>query len=407
MVRRVLKRYARPFRVPGSIPAWLIALIGRLTIGGNALALLLLVRHVSGELAIGSAAAACFLAANAVGALVQGQLIDSYGPSRVLLPFGTIHTLALLVTAAFAATTPVVMVSAAVAGFCLPQLSASVRAMWARELSDRDDVTTAFSMETVVIEAVKIVGPLLVALAFVADARLPVVGSAVLAVIGSIGFALSRPARRLHGTGRSSRVLAAIANRRMIACLALSAMVGSLVGGYEVALAAYSALRLSPAAVGVFIALFAFGSVCGGLGYGARDFPGTQRIQLGALLAASAVAAALVFAMPYPPVVGVVSFLAGVTAAPMYTLLSLVMTAIAGVDSTAGVYTAFVTAFLMGNGLGTVAAGLVGNGLGGRAGFALVCGVAVGTAAFALWSLPRNDIEIGRHQPEKASAVSR
>lgn len=182
----ILAKYREPFQVPGSFPAWLLALAGRLPIGTEPLALLLFGRHISGSLAVGGVMAGLFVLGNALGAIVQGRLIDTYGPTRTLLPIGLLHFTSLMSIPFVGSDLRLVL--AAVAGFSLPQLSACIRAMWAtNELSDGSSTATsggwlptAFAMETVVMEATGIIGPLLAVLVFAIDPRLPVIGSAVL-----------------------------------------------------------------------------------------------------------------------------------------------------------------------------------------------------------------------------------
>lgn len=386
MITGVLRRYAQPFAVPGLLPAWLLALVGRLTVGANALAILLLGRYASGDLVVGSTAAGVFVLANAVGAVAQGWLIDGYGPSRVLPPVATIHAAGLVAMAMAAPHRVLFAVCAAPAGLCLPQLSASVRGMWARELTGSDQLTVAFAMETVTIEVVSIAGPLLVGLAYLVDPKFAVLASAVLALTGSLGFAASRPARRMRAGSRPARPLAGIRSRAVITCLLVSLLVGVVVGSTEVALAAYSAHRVSTASVGIYLALFAGGSVLGGLAYGARPINAPRSTQLTMLLIVAGAGFGLIVGWPQPVLVGVATFLVGGTAAPMYTILSLVLTALGGADKAAGIYTMFVTSLLAGSAAGTAVAGVFADDLDGTAGFLVT--LAGTAAALSVTGLP-------------------
>jgi hypothetical protein len=363
----IMHKYREPFQTPGTFPAWLVALIGRLPIGTEPLALLLFGRHVSGSLAVGGAMAGLFVLGNAAGAIVQGRLIDTYGPTRALLPIGSLHFIALM--GVIVAPTGLGLALAAVAGFSLPQISACIRAMWATNENGAGWLPTAFAMETLVMESTGIIGPLLAVLAFTVDPRLPVAGSALFCLIGAVGFAVSGPARNIRGNGQIGRRIAVVTQRDPLLLLLVSVLVGVLVGGIDVALAAYTAKVTGTGYVGAFIACIAIGSLIGGLTYGARQPAVPQRTQLTLLLLTFATASLVIFAVPRPVVVGVLCLLIGSAIAPTYTILSLMLNEMGGAGAAAGTYTIFITSLLIGSSIGTATTAYFADNLNGSAGF--------------------------------------
>lgn len=380
-VRSGLLRYREPFHVPGSLRAWLLALPGRLPVGANALALVLMGQAAFGQLGHGALLAGVFVVANAIGALVQGRLIDAYGPVRVVASAGVLHSLGLLVIVMMVAIgrLEVALAFAVVAGAALPQLSASVRSMWAQELADDGRLRTAFALETVVIEVTRIVGPLLVAAAFVVDHRLAVVASAILAAMGSVGFALSRAAQRMRARGYVRPGVGFLVSGPVVASLAVVLLVGFMIGGMEVSLVSYSGARSAVASAGVYLACFAVGSVLGGLLFGGLSTTGVPANQVVVLALADAVTLALLALSPPPLITAALVFLLGGSAAPLYTVLSLSLDRLSS-GSSAEAYTIFVTSFLAGSGGGTTIGGFVAEAAGSAGGF-LLCAAAMGIAA--------------------------
>src|SRR5690349_16246571 len=96
-----------------------------------ALAILLLGREQTGSFASAGRIAGAFGLANAIGAVVQGRLMDRLGQTRVLRPAAILHLAAVGALVAVAgAGAGFMAVAAAAGGFTLPQVPAAMRSLW-------------------------------------------------------------------------------------------------------------------------------------------------------------------------------------------------------------------------------------------------------------------------------------
>ncbi len=68
--------------LPGAPPMVAWSFVGRFAVGMMNLSLLLFIRAETGSYAVAGAMSAAGLVGTAAGTLVQGRLIDRYGPSR-------------------------------------------------------------------------------------------------------------------------------------------------------------------------------------------------------------------------------------------------------------------------------------------------------------------------------------
>ena len=145
----------------------LVSLLGRLPIGICGLAILLLVQSTKGSFAAGGAASGCYVAGLAAIAPALGRMIDRYGPRLTLLASGIAFPAALLALVAAVSdggATWITWVCAAAAGATFPPITVCMRTYLKRRLTDDALLAAAYSLESVLIEIIFIVGPVLVAL---------------------------------------------------------------------------------------------------------------------------------------------------------------------------------------------------------------------------------------------------
>jgi len=155
--RRVLTRDLRTL--------FAASIVGRLPIGMSGLAILLLVQNTSGSFATGGAATGCYVAGLACVAPAIGRVIDRRGPRATLLVCAVLFPSALLaLLAAVAAGAPAfaVLGCAAVAGASFPPITVCMRTYLRQRMADEGALVTAYSLDSVLIEIMFIVGPLLV-----------------------------------------------------------------------------------------------------------------------------------------------------------------------------------------------------------------------------------------------------
>jgi MFS family permease len=272
-----LRRYLELLRIPGVTPLLLAAFVARLPYALFALALILLLRAQEFDYAaIGVVTAAAGLSVG-VSAPILGRVIDRVGQTRVLLTtaaLGAVADTTLVVAALSGAGTLLVTVLALAGGLSAPPVSASLRTLLPG-LVGPDRLDTAFAFDALQLEGVFITGPLLAAgIATLASPQAAVLTAAAMQTTGALGVAASpasrrwRPAEREPGTVRAG----ALSNpglRLLVASLAVTAIA---IGVLDIAIPAFAEREGSRSNAGWLFAVFAGGSLVGGLWYGARQW---------------------------------------------------------------------------------------------------------------------------------------
>jgi len=317
----VFVRYAAVLRGRGTAVPLLASIAGRLGLGMTSLALLLLVRETTGSYAsAGLVSAAYALAFGAFGPS-RARAADRRGPVRALLLTAAVHPVALGVVVALAlagAPTWALLAPAVLGGATVPPHGPVMRALWG-SLLDGPLLVTAYSLESVVIELCFVLGPLLTALlAATVHPGAAVLAAAAIAMTGAL-WMVSTPAVRAvvpHDGAVGSR-FGPLASPAVRALLLTVAGIGVGFGAIEVAMPAYAeAEGARPAAAGILLAVWAFGSIVGGLIYGGLQLSTPHRRQLPVLVGALAVGSALPLLAGGPLAMGLLLFAYGLTIAP-------------------------------------------------------------------------------------------
>lgn len=336
--------------------------VGRLPIGLSGLAILLLVQASSGSFAYAGAATACYVGGLALMAPVLGRLIDRIGPRLPLLVCGVVFPAAMLaLIAAVNGNAPawLTLVSAAAAGAGFPPITVCMRTYFRQHLAEESLLATAYSLESVMIELIFILGPLLVAL-FVALAH-AAVAVAFAALCGFIGTLLFSRAPALAGWRVEKRsagsLLGPLGDRPFAALVAIVLCFSMAFGLMEVAITAYATEKSNAALAGVLLGLMSAGSAFGGLAYGSRHWhaPLARQFALAlALMAAGLGALALdwqAFAF------ALLCVLAGVVMAPALIIQSMLVAKTARAEHATEGFTWATSALLSGVGIGLAAGG--------------------------------------------------
>ena len=161
-----LRRYADVLAVPGVARIVAAALIGRLPGGMTPLAMVLLVRGEGRSYAVAGVVVAASSLAAAVGAPLQGRLVDRTGQARLLLWLAFAYPASLtafVLLATHRAPVIALVAVAALSGAATPPVGACMRALWPALVAGPGLRDTAFAFEAVVQEVFFIFGPLIVA----------------------------------------------------------------------------------------------------------------------------------------------------------------------------------------------------------------------------------------------------
>ncbi|MFJ5733471.1 MFS transporter [Streptomyces paradoxus] len=295
------------------------------------ISIVLLVQHTTGSYGAAGAAAAVTGVSMALFAPYSGRLADRYGQRAVLVPGVLLHALSGLTLTALAlmdAPLWAVFAAAVPTGASVPQVGPMVRARWGVKLKDSPLMTTAAAFESVTDELTFVVGPLLAtALCTAVDPAAGLVTEASLTLIGGLLFAAQKSTQPSVATGGHARVEHASALRvpgvRVLIVTFLG--IGTVFGGMQVALAAFTESIGEPGLNGVLYGVFAAGNMLSGVVCGAIAWKAAPQRRLVIGYAALALAASGLWAAHSVPVLSGLGLLVGMCIAPAlitgYTLV--------------------------------------------------------------------------------------
>jgi predicted MFS family arabinose efflux permease len=370
------------------------SVIGRLPIGILGLAILLASQASSGSFAIAGAVAACYLAGLAAMAPVLGRFIDRAGPTRTLKTCASVFPAALiaLVTALHLdAPHGAAYVLAATAGATFPPITVCLRTYLRQRLADESQLATAYSLESVLIETIFIVGPVLVAL-FVAylSAAAAVLFAAACGLVGTLLFLRSPALMQWRIEKRAgASILGPLSVAGFPQLLAVILAYSGAFGLLEIGVTAYATESGSPALAGLILGLMSVGSAAGGLAYGSRSWRPSLHRQFALMLLLMGGGLALLALVSHPVPFTLLGIVAGIVMAPALIIQSMLVAKTAPAQYTTEAFTWSTSCLLTGVGLGLAIGGLILE----RAASDAVLGaaglVSVGAAALATATLRR------------------
>ena len=359
-----MRIYSRILRTPGVALIVLATLIGRLPIGISGLAILLYVRDVTGSFGAAGIATGALALGSALGAPFQGRVVDRRGVG-MLLPLASVHALGLLaVWAAGSLEAPAGVLAglSLLTGAAMPPVSSVLRSRWPYLLAEQPElVPSAFALDSVLIEIVFVVGPLITTVvvatigpeyALMVSAGCVVAGTLLLlsGLTGHPGPEPSHDGRRAYGLG-------ALADPGLRTLVFASLPVGFALGSVEVALPAFSDAEGSKALAGVLLAVWSGASGVAGLTWGARASRFAlldAHLRFAWLLPVAIAPLALASS---PATMCLLVVLAGLPIAPLIASRNQLVERVTPVGTATEAYTWPLTALVAGVSLGAAAAG--------------------------------------------------
>ncbi|MFO1313834.1 MAG: MFS transporter [Burkholderiales bacterium] len=389
MLIRIYARYRAFLRAPGLVATFALTWVARTPIATVTLGMLLHVQAMTGSFAEAGATVGSYFLAMACVSPFVGRIVDRRGHAGVLAVTGTVCPLALfaiLFAQPLALSMGAMMALAAVAGAFAPPIVVLTRSSLRQRFDDERDRSTAFALDTVLVELAFTLGPLALAALLAAAGATAAFGFACcLAVLAAPMFALSPAARYLVPAPDAPRHwLGPLTDSRLVALFLVIFLLTSTFGLLEVGYPAYGTAEGSTARGATLIAVNSVGSAIGGLVYGGVHLPMPATRQLAIVLAAMTVPLALQGSLPALPLLALLAFLGGLLIAPGITLVMTLVSRYAPSHYATEAFTWVASAIVAGIGAGSAAGGRLVETFGAAGPFvaaAVSCGVALVVAA--------------------------
>jgi MFS family permease len=253
-----------------------------------------------------------------------GRLIDRHGPRRVLAVCSVAFPCALIVLVAASGRPALAFAAAAAAGAAFPPITVCMRTYFRQSLADEALLSAAYSAESVLIEIIFIVGPLIVALlvAFAMPAA-AVWFAAACGFVGTLLFLRARALRTWRVEARTTGGLRGpLAETQFVKLVAVVLCFATAFGFLEIGLTAYAIERADAAFAGVLLGLMSAGSALGGLAYGSRGWHFPLARQFAAALALTALGLAVLSLRWQPSLFAALSLVSGIAIAPALIIQS-------------------------------------------------------------------------------------
>lgn len=273
-------RAPAPYRAVASVPGlssllgW--ALVARLHLSATLVAIVLVAADRTGSYARAGMISAALVLGQGIAGPLRGRAVDRRPAARGLIATSLVYGCGLLTLAAWPVGSPwpLFALAAFAVGTVLPPTTQVGRAKVA-QCAGPAARPAAYSIQATGNELALVLGPALAstALAFV-GATGALVGAAAAAVVGSAG--LARAVRRAGVDQPAALAGRAASGPRLVAVpgvVALTAVMAVLVASFAVvdlALVSWGSKRGTPALGGLLTAVWAAGSVAGGLVHAAR-----------------------------------------------------------------------------------------------------------------------------------------
>lgn len=381
--------YRSVFRAPGAAAFCLSGLVMRAPLAMFPLGIVLFVSARTGEYGWAGVLTGVYTLANGIFSPLVGRWVDRHGQSVVIPPALAVHLAGGAATLAIAyLDTPIwtLCLPVAVFGAAYLNVGSLVRARWSYVLAGRPELTTAFSLESVLDEVLFVVGPIVVTTLALLDASMGMILAFVLVTSGSIlllGRKDSEPPRHRAGQPR----LASPIRLPLVQSLTLAmAFVGGVFGSAEVAMVAFADEQGARSYSGLLLACFGIGSMTCGLVYGSRQWRRSLAGRFAIQATCFAALQPLFLLAPAIPALAVVALVVGLGIAPtLITGFGLTERAVPAASLTEGL--SWVgTGLSVGYAAGSAAVGLVVDNAGARTGFAVPLCSGVGAAIMAIWT---------------------
>jgi MFS family permease len=380
------RSYLDVLRTP-SVPRLLgSAVVGRMPTAMAGLAIVLLVREAGGSYGVAGLVAGAYSVAVGLTSPLLGRLVDRVGQTRVLVVCAVVSAICFGALAAVGqgASPPLLALLAVLAGASIPPVAACMRALWSELLGRGGQLQAAFAVESIVQELMFVVGPPLVALlAALISPAAAVLGTAALLLAGVGVFATTPASRAWRGQRRAADWAGPLRSPGIRAILVTIVLLAAAFGIVEVAVVAVAERLGSRTLAGPLLALWAVGSIVGGLAFGSTSSGRATERRLVGLLGLVVAGIALLAVASGVVQLGAGMVVAGLGIAPAIACLYLLVDRLAPPGTLTEAFTWVTTAFAAGFAGGNAVGGSLAHWAGGDLAFLAAAGAAAAATLLA------------------------
>jgi MFS family permease len=388
-LKRFTRKYLALLEQPDVAALFAVALLSRMPIGMVGFAMLMFLREALGNFELAGSAAGIGFIAMAVGAPVQGRLIDRFGPRPILRVTGVLQPLslaAILVCAKLGLPFATVAFFSILSGIFASPITTLTRTLWRHRFEREEERRTAFALDAVTIELNFTLGPALVAgllatigATYAFAISIGVVVLSFLIYMSSRALDYFKPEeaaeRHLLGPLTEPRLLLVF-----IATFGLTASFGLLEVGYP----AFATALGFPALAGILLAINSIGSAAGGTLYGGMQFRMPVERQFAIAMGGMALPLLVHVFVLEPIPFAITAFFVGVLIAPSIAAQNVLVSRLAPAKYATEAFTWSSTAILTGLGAGMALGGALVENVGLRATFATAAAIVAAMALLAL-----------------------
>ena len=391
-MHRFATQYRDFFRLPDVARLVAVAVLSRMPIGMVGLSMLMCLRESMGSYALAGSISGIYFVAMAVGAPIQGRVIDRRGPKAVLAVTGIVSPLALLAVLLASRQGPgfaAVAASAAIAGAFATPITVLTRTLWRMRFTRDEDRRRAYSIDAVMMEVNFTLGPAIVAgvVAF-ANPTAAFALSIAVVVASFLVFVLSPALTYFKREPPAERhMLGPLTDPHLLLVFVTTFGITMSFGQLEVGYPAYATFLALPALGGILLATNSFGSALGGALFGGLDVKAPIERQFAATLAIMTVPLALHAFVDGAAAFAIAAFFAGAAIAPTIACQSVLVSRLAPARYATEAFTWSSTFIVSGLGAGMAAGGWLAETQGPKAPF-VAGAVLVGTMALLARQLP-------------------
>ncbi|MFE5593277.1 MFS transporter [Streptomyces sp. NPDC056549] len=371
--------YGQLLRTPGALSFLLPGFAARQPFAMLTIGIVLLVQHTTGSFGSAGAVAAVTGVSMALFAPQSGKLADRFGQRAVLIPGVLVHTASvslLVVLALSGAPLWALFLAAVPAGASVPQVGPMVRARWAAKLDGTPLMPTAAAFESVTDEFTFVVGPVLAtALCTGVHPAAGLIAEAALTLVGGLFFAAQSATQPAYGIAAAAGHLGAEPRRSALSVPGVRVLIvaflgiGTVFGGMQVSLTAFTEEIGNPGANGLLYGIFAAGNMLAGIAMGAVAWKTGPRRRLIMGYAGLTVAASLLWTTHSVLLLAALGLVVGLCIAPAlitgYTIVETLIPATARTEA----FTWLTGAVALGQAAAVTVAGRLADAHGASTGF--------------------------------------